>query len=326
MALDIDQWDLAAFELLMNGIDLQALYDAPDAVIVDSGRQGRGKLLFAMPFGLVLPTKKINRDKQTVYELRCGTTEGLTVQDVLPPSIHPDTHQPYRWAGRGHWTRLPQIPDALLHLWCELLKAPVDMQPQAPTHADWVQIEDALRYINPGCSRDEWITVGMALHYAGVSTQEEQYAAHLWDKWSYGSLDKYPGPRAMEVQWRSFSAAKATKVTLGSLFKLARSGGWSGTTVDASSLFEAVEMKTPLEVTESLRPPPPQMDLEVVPPALDTCLDDVRREPTGERVVAESDHAQCGVEAMRQLQLDGRRRFDPLMRAGLRGRGVGVGR
>ena len=55
MALDIDSWDRAAFELMLHGINLQTLYDAPDAVIIDSGRQGHGKLLYAMPLGLALP-------------------------------------------------------------------------------------------------------------------------------------------------------------------------------------------------------------------------------------------------------------------------------
>jgi len=96
MALDIDNWATAAPMLGVFGVDLAALYDAPDAVIVDSGRQGHGKLLYAMPFGLALPSKKVSVEGGTSFELRCATAEGLTVQDVLPPSIHPDTQQPYR--------------------------------------------------------------------------------------------------------------------------------------------------------------------------------------------------------------------------------------
>ena len=128
MALDIDSWDRAAFELMLRGINLQALYDAPDAVVIDSGRQGHGKLLYAMPLGLALPSKKVSIDGTTVYELRCSTAGGLTVQDVLPPSIHPQTNQPYRWAGRGHWSRLPVLPQPLLDLWQSLLtlERPVD--------------------------------------------------------------------------------------------------------------------------------------------------------------------------------------------------------
>jgi len=49
MALDIDEWDATAVALKVHGIDLQLLYDANDAVIVDSGRAGHGKLLYQMP-------------------------------------------------------------------------------------------------------------------------------------------------------------------------------------------------------------------------------------------------------------------------------------
>lgn len=41
---------------------------------IDSGRQGHGKLLYAMPFGLALPSKKVTRSGTTIYELRCATT------------------------------------------------------------------------------------------------------------------------------------------------------------------------------------------------------------------------------------------------------------
>ena len=99
MALDIDNWDMALKILSDQGVDIAALYAAPDAVIIDSGRTGRGKLLYRMPEGYVLPSRKVIRDAITVYEIRCATSANLTVQDVLPPSIHPDTQQPYRWAG-----------------------------------------------------------------------------------------------------------------------------------------------------------------------------------------------------------------------------------
>lgn len=60
----------------------------------------------------------MDKEKQiTVLEFRCGTREGLTVQDTLPPSIHPDTGRPYRWGGKGDWRAIPEIPAALLAVW-----------------------------------------------------------------------------------------------------------------------------------------------------------------------------------------------------------------
>ena len=66
MALDIDSWPLATTILHAAGINLEELYNAPDAVVVDSGKQGHGKLLYQMPFGLALPSKKILQGKVTV--------------------------------------------------------------------------------------------------------------------------------------------------------------------------------------------------------------------------------------------------------------------
>ena len=68
MALDIDNWTVAAAVLGEHGIDLQALYNAADAVVIHSGKPGHGKLLYAMPFGAALPSKKILRNGATIYE------------------------------------------------------------------------------------------------------------------------------------------------------------------------------------------------------------------------------------------------------------------
>lgn len=53
------------------------------------------------------PFKKI-----TVFELRGGA-----VQDVLPPSIHPGTGQPYTWRIPPSPDGLPDLPSELLNIW-----------------------------------------------------------------------------------------------------------------------------------------------------------------------------------------------------------------
>lgn len=268
MALDIDSWLAACQMLSFASIDLQALYDAPDAVVVDSGKQGHGKLLYSMPFGLSLPSKKITAGDQTIYELRCATANGLTVQDVLPPSIHPQTNQPYRWAGRGHWTRLPQIPAPLLTLWHSMLSQ--ESLPTAPAEtvsADWDEIKSILAHLSPDCSREEWITVGMALHYAGTSTGQIEAAAHLWNEWSKPS-SKYPGEKEMAVQWRSFRSDKGSTVKLGSLYKLAQRNGWQKAPIDVTAMFANTQMAAPIQVTEAMRPPAPALDYDLVPAPL----------------------------------------------------------
>lgn len=112
--LDIDNADQGRPALAALGIDLAALLGAPDAVHIRSGRPGRDKLLYR----LRVPLASINRSAAEGFELRCAASNGRTVQDVLPPSIHPDTGEPYRWA--GDWSRLPEIPPDLLALWRRL--------------------------------------------------------------------------------------------------------------------------------------------------------------------------------------------------------------
>lgn len=271
MALDIDHWEMASAELSAAGIDLKVLYDALDAVIIHSGRPGRGKLLYRMPLGLALASKKILRDGVTVYELRCATDSGFTVQDVLPPSIHPDTGQPYRWAGAGHWMRLPEIPMALLDLWQGMLSS--DKERIIPTDgtvdASWGEIGQALEAINPDCSRDDWINVGMALHWAGSHTDQLDHALAMWNEWSAPST-KYPGEREILAQWSSFKVNKQSSVKLGSLFHIAKQHGWNRPMPDVSGLFTSVDVPTvtPDDSMGHFRLQPPDLDMDLFPPVL----------------------------------------------------------
>lgn len=117
-AFDIDSMEHAATALAELGVDLaEVIAGAPQII----GRPGRGKAIFRLPEGRTLPTHKLvwparpGEKPVTVFELRAGD-----VQDVLPPTIHPDTLQPYRWAsGEPPASRdeVPVIPPVLLSLW-----------------------------------------------------------------------------------------------------------------------------------------------------------------------------------------------------------------
>ncbi len=265
MAFDIDSWEHTS----NYGIDLEALYAADDAVIIESGKVGHGKLLYQMPFGLTLPSKKVTIEKVTAFELRCGTSEGRTVQDLLPPSIHPETLQPYRWTGKGHWKRLPMVPQQLLSIWYELLKSePVSINVDG-VDASWDEIQDALGHISADCTRDEWINVGMALQWAGSKAFNLDQAFHIWNTWSQTSLKKYPGERAILGQWHSFRSDKGSVVTLGTMFHIARRHGWVRATLDASILFTSTEPPQKPEILiQDLRPQPPDADLQWWPKLL----------------------------------------------------------
>jgi hypothetical protein len=145
-ALDIDSWPDAVNSLMAHGVNLTDLTQSPDCVMIDSGNPGHATLLYQLPFGLTLPSKKISIDDRTIYELRCATANNKTVQDVLPSAaLHPKTNSPYRWAGNGHFSKIPIIPMPLLALWHSMLAQ--ESLPAAPTEAvsaDWDEIKSLL--------------------------------------------------------------------------------------------------------------------------------------------------------------------------------------
>ncbi|MEP1353260.1 MAG: AAA family ATPase [Tateyamaria sp.] len=114
-ALDIDHMGHTRLIFDAMNIDLDALLANYPRIV---GNPERGKVLFKVPHGVTLETHKINwpiegnpSKREVVFELRAGA-----VQDVLPPSIHPDTQKPYAWAGAS-CEDLPELPAQLLMLW-----------------------------------------------------------------------------------------------------------------------------------------------------------------------------------------------------------------
>lgn len=116
-ALDIDH--MAHTRLIFDAlnIDLDAILTSAPRIV---GRPDRGKVLFKVPDGVDLTTRKISwpvqgdvRRTEVVFELRAGT-----VQDVLPPSIHPDTGNAYTWAGVPP-EKIGPVPDQLLTIWSQ---------------------------------------------------------------------------------------------------------------------------------------------------------------------------------------------------------------
>ena len=107
-AIDIDNLKRARAFLSKESIDLSDLLIASDAVQIVSGKQNRAKLIYRLPKRVSpLPHRKL---ADGALELRCAG-----VQDVLPPSIHPETGKPYTW--RGNWRKLPKLPRSVLSLW-----------------------------------------------------------------------------------------------------------------------------------------------------------------------------------------------------------------
>lgn len=276
MALDIDNWEMAKQLLAAHGIDINQLYNANDAVQIQSGKPGRGKLLFTMPHHSILKTKKIVQNGITVLEFRCATANGNTIQDVLPPSIHPETNQPYRWGGNGHWNRLPLIPDELYDMWKSLIDAEQvrNISTFTTFDASWEEIQQALEFIHPDCDREEWILVGMALHHAGSHTNQLDDAYSLYDTWSQGTSEqpsmKYD-QSALNSAWRSFKPDGG--IAIGSLFEVAKRHGWKRAQPTAQDLFaniDILENSDPQSLMDLFRPPMPTPDFSLFPEVLST--------------------------------------------------------
>lgn len=197
MALDIDDLPKARDWMAGHGVDLDDLLEAKDGVQISSGRDGRAKLLYCLPDGVEpVPMKQIT-DPETgemVLEFRCASATGLTVQDVLPPSIHPETGKPYQWAGKGSWRNIPKIPLPLLAVWKAQLVKPVSQATHANSNTnaggdsavitlppDTIQhLRSALLSMRAD-DRELWVKMGMALKSLG------DIGRGLWLEWSLTS-------------------------------------------------------------------------------------------------------------------------------------------
>lgn len=227
MALDVDHYEKARDYLLGHGIDLDGLMTAPDSVQLSSGRVGRAKLLYKLPRPLAsvklapykAPGKKNPDQLETFHalELRCANATGSSVQDVLAPSLHPETCRPYKFVYgdelTGDWRFLPELPKALHDLWISHLQpAAGAVGVQAAFGAEAQEILKLLADQDPS-SYDTWIKVGFAVHHETGGSNE---GLAIYDEWSRKS-SKYEGRQAVEAKWRSFRSDSANAVTLASL-------------------------------------------------------------------------------------------------------------
>ncbi len=191
---------------------------------ISSGRANRAKLIYRLTTPLA--SKKLCRYESLLdgkhyhaLELRCATRNGLSVQDVVPPSVHPDTGKPYEWKYgndlTGSWRNLPELPAALLALWQQgAQETPEDLigaLDQVEVEADSASIAELRFYLeshDPDGPYEDWVAVGMALHDATGGSPE---GCLLWDEWSrkgskYGEAKSGLPPQYPADKWHSFTA------------------------------------------------------------------------------------------------------------------------
>lgn len=119
VSLDIDNLEETRRVFTGVGMALEVWFADPHRVEIRSGKPGKAKLLFRVPAGVMPQSRKLNfgtgKNARSIFEIRHGSTDGRTVQDVLPPSIHPDTGKPYELM--GDILHMPGLPPELLALW-----------------------------------------------------------------------------------------------------------------------------------------------------------------------------------------------------------------
>lgn len=123
-----------------------------------------------------------------------------------------------RLDGPSSWQPDPSV-------WEKSANRPASDQPLVvPTNVDMDEIRDALRHVtDDDGSRDRWLQIGMGLHSTGHPDAHE-----VWDEWSQRQDSGKYDPDDQERTWESFSARGngEPRVTVGTIYHLAREGGW----------------------------------------------------------------------------------------------------
>ena len=271
-AIDVDDLARAIPLLARYGIDLVALSTAPDSVVISSGRINRTKLLFRLHDDMpAFASKVLKEGGGTILELRCATADGRTVQDVLPPSIHPDTGKPYQWGGNGNWSNLPVLPMSVVALWQSLLrsqstqiKEPLDIGPMPAylrarlktaaadvadigatlpeTPENIAKAESWLAAIPATCSYEEWRNAVWAIHDLGWKSGEQ-----LARQWSLTAPDQYT-EKAFNTAWHSFKPGAG--ITWRSLPYYASQSSTTTSPVPSSRSAEPTTTTTPQWVAD----------------------------------------------------------------------------
>ena len=128
---------------------------------------------------------------------------------------------------------LPPMPDATRPV-LEAVPLPVRAPLTGYDEPDAQQVIEALRHIDPGCPRAEWVRIGLALRHQFDDPE-------IFDRWSAGEF--WPGgapenyvPEHIEHQWGSFKPEGGT--TIATLFYRALQCGWKPpATFDTASAF-----------------------------------------------------------------------------------------
>jgi len=226
-SIDLDDVTHATEWLSNRGVDLAALQSAPDSVGISSGKKNSSKLIYRLPDGLrPLASKAITGPSgDMMLEFRCATKKGLTVQDVLPPSVHPPGSQ-YQWVGSGSILNLPTLPDCFLQIWLELLKPTLSKQrmnvvlittPETPRQE--ATIRHQLTFIDADCDYETYRNT-----IWGIASTGWQCAYQIAFDWSLTAEHRFE-EHTLDALFYSYDPNRDDRITAGTIYHYAKHGG-----------------------------------------------------------------------------------------------------
>jgi len=228
-AIDVDDYPLALRWLSNAGFDLKAELFRPESVVLASGKRYSIKLLFRLPTGVgpQLTRQIMSSENKMIIEFRCASRLGHTVQDLIPPSIHPSGSS-YRWLGSGCPQHLPTISDDLLAIWQKLIQRDEEAQSsrsselRSASPREIALIKDALTHINADCGYIVWRNVVWALLSTGYT--DAYLLASSWSQTAPNCFDQ----SKFQLLVNSYNPNIHGGYTIGTIYHYARTGGWSG--------------------------------------------------------------------------------------------------
>ena len=239
--IDLDIRDAGKADAAWDAL-LRLWPDARNAPFVISGSGGESrhiyfvtdrpfrslKLAKSAGFSMVWDADKAREVKKHDWEVEIF---GAPKQAVLPPSVHPDTGEQYRWGREIDFDLLalgigPILPSSLVESWGAAegdmsidddddLLSYVRAEPMGLSEAE---IEETIADLPEDWvhDRDQWLQVGAALHH---EYRGEQAGFDRWCEWSKHS-PKYDAKDQVRV-WKSFKGAARRPVRMATLIQAA---------------------------------------------------------------------------------------------------------